>query len=311
MPAVASTIFKIRAHSDFIAPPDASPDLLSFRKGQPFYALSADYEKGIYFVSTQFAVPFARTAVSGLVPMEYFEKVDLMSRDPPMQKRKVSQPNIVQKQIVPTRAAPVAEKPQVDNTLPSVPVRKQSLSNNPEWKDTISDLITTIDVLSLSKDEMFCIKVGRGKMAHIISRSIPEFISLAAAAAETFPKINTENYPLAFESSESKVKAMEAYLRRLILEMIPGANHVSPSLQLARQLFFNPKDAQEFLSGQTIVRRDSGASTEQEKEQNIFSSSRRPSTNVVSVTATSFVKSPKQKSAKNPFSSFTKMVFGH
>lgn len=55
MPAVASTIFKIRAHSDFIAKPDTNPDVLSFRKGQPFYALSADYEKGFYFVSTQFA----------------------------------------------------------------------------------------------------------------------------------------------------------------------------------------------------------------------------------------------------------------
>ena len=78
MPAVASTIFKIRAHSDFIAKTDSSPSILSFRRGQPFYALSADYEKGLYFVSTQFAVPFSRTAVSGLVPIEYFDKVNQM-----------------------------------------------------------------------------------------------------------------------------------------------------------------------------------------------------------------------------------------
>ena len=75
MPAVASTIFKIRAHSDFIAKSDANPNILSFRKGQPFYALSADYEKGFYFVSTQFAVPFSRTAVCGQVPIKYFDKV--------------------------------------------------------------------------------------------------------------------------------------------------------------------------------------------------------------------------------------------
>lgn len=75
MPAVALKIFKIRAHSDFISKSDACQDILSFRKGQPFYALSVDYEKGFYFVSTQFAVPFSRTAVSGLVPIVYFDKV--------------------------------------------------------------------------------------------------------------------------------------------------------------------------------------------------------------------------------------------
>ncbi|KAH6567583.1 hypothetical protein BASA50_011210 [Batrachochytrium salamandrivorans] len=78
MPALASTIFKIKAISDYISP---SPHLLSFRKGQPFYALSADSERGIYFVSTQYATPFARAAVSGMVPIRYFQEVDLMSKD--------------------------------------------------------------------------------------------------------------------------------------------------------------------------------------------------------------------------------------
>ena len=80
MPAISSTIFKIRAHSDFIAKTSESNEILSFRKGQPFYALNADYEKGMYFVSTQFAVPFARTAVSGLVPMDHFDKVLLLPK---------------------------------------------------------------------------------------------------------------------------------------------------------------------------------------------------------------------------------------
>ena len=75
MPAVSSTIFKIRANSDFISKTSESEHILSFRKGQPFYALSADYEKGFYFVSTQYAVPFSRTAISGLVPIKYFDKV--------------------------------------------------------------------------------------------------------------------------------------------------------------------------------------------------------------------------------------------
>eukprot|EP00842_Homolaphlyctis_polyrhiza_P000092 jgi/Hompol1/1083/HPOL_001379-RA len=86
MSATATTIFKIKAIEDFIAPSTGSnggqnPILLSFREGQPFYALSSDHRNGLYFVSTQFATPFARTAVSGLVPMDKFIQVDLMSRD--------------------------------------------------------------------------------------------------------------------------------------------------------------------------------------------------------------------------------------
>ncbi|OAJ39711.1 hypothetical protein BDEG_23540 [Batrachochytrium dendrobatidis JEL423] len=95
MPALASTIFKIKAIADYISP---SPHLLSFRKGQPFYALSADSERGVYFVSTQYATPFARTAVSGMVPIRYFQEVDLMSRDNGLPSQSTSQKTDRQRQ---------------------------------------------------------------------------------------------------------------------------------------------------------------------------------------------------------------------
>ncbi|KAI8818371.1 uncharacterized protein EV422DRAFT_182833 [Fimicolochytrium jonesii] len=83
MVATANTIFKIRAIADFIAPKATDSDcLLSFRQSQAFYVLSTDPIKQLYFVSTQYATPFSRTAVSGLVPISHFELVDLMSKDP-------------------------------------------------------------------------------------------------------------------------------------------------------------------------------------------------------------------------------------
>ncbi|KAI8806075.1 hypothetical protein BJ742DRAFT_375638 [Cladochytrium replicatum] len=82
MPAVATTIYKVRATADFLA---AAPEEVSFRKGQAFYVLSSNADSGMYFVSTQYATPFSRTAVSGLVPIRKFEIVDLMSKDPPPQ----------------------------------------------------------------------------------------------------------------------------------------------------------------------------------------------------------------------------------
>ncbi|KAJ3110509.1 hypothetical protein HDU96_006513 [Phlyctochytrium bullatum] len=73
-------IFKIHAFEGYIA---TSPDHVSFRKGQYFYALSYNEETECYFVSTQYATPFARTAVCGFVPERFFETVSLNGKDPP------------------------------------------------------------------------------------------------------------------------------------------------------------------------------------------------------------------------------------
>jgi hypothetical protein len=67
---MSSAIIKIRALDSHIASDDAH---LSFRKGQAFYALSADHVRSLYFVSTHFSTPFCRNAVCGWVPMELFE----------------------------------------------------------------------------------------------------------------------------------------------------------------------------------------------------------------------------------------------
>ncbi|KAI8835324.1 hypothetical protein BC829DRAFT_493594 [Chytridium lagenaria] len=74
------TIFKIKAFDGYIA---SEPDHVSFRKGQFFYALSYNEETQCYFVSTQYATPFARTAVCGFVPERYFETVSLNGKDAP------------------------------------------------------------------------------------------------------------------------------------------------------------------------------------------------------------------------------------
>jgi hypothetical protein len=289
MPSVASTIFKIRAHTDFVAPTDSDMPILSFRKGQPFYALSSDYESGTYFVSTQFAVPFARQSVSGLVPMEYFERVALLSKDPPIQRKK----KLEARAIVPVKAN--------DIPVPPVPVRRQSLLyNRPDNFEAIS-LIEVVSYL----DECFNIKVIRGKTAHIITRSIPEFIALAAAACKVFRKINVED-PLACDSNEAKIKAMEVYLNHLCLELLPTMPSLkAQSLYAVRDSFFLPKDLHESFAGQTILRRDSGAGDDGVNKFDLKSDRQVTEVHV------STSKSPNaMKSAKNVLANFSRIMFG-
>lgn len=122
MPSSATTIFKIQATQDFLSETES---LLSFRKGQPFYALAVDYEKQIYFVSTQFSVPFSPRAVSGIVPMEYFQRVDL--RKPAAVKTTVKtavkRRAVKQVQVSVPEEKPVPAVPQPRQVHP----RKQSL----------------------------------------------------------------------------------------------------------------------------------------------------------------------------------------
>ncbi|KAJ3131617.1 hypothetical protein HK100_006163 [Physocladia obscura] len=69
-------IFKIKSTEAYLAPAD-HPEHLSFRKGQAFYALNHNDELKCFFVSTEYATPFSRTAVNGFVPDKYFEVVEL------------------------------------------------------------------------------------------------------------------------------------------------------------------------------------------------------------------------------------------
>ncbi|KAJ3076121.1 hypothetical protein HDU98_005540 [Podochytrium sp. JEL0797] len=69
-------IFKIKANEAYIAPADL-PHHLSFRKGQAFYALNHNNDTKCFFVSTEYATPFSRTAVNGIVPDKHFDIVEL------------------------------------------------------------------------------------------------------------------------------------------------------------------------------------------------------------------------------------------
>ena len=162
MSAVASTIFKIRAHSDYVTP---GTPVLSFRKGQPFYALSADHEKGFYFVSTQFAVPFSRNAVTGLVPMDKFDRVDLFSKE-----------------------VTVRRKP--DNSKSNV--EQQMAENGMKKRNAPMTAITQITVLSITESEQgkqYYFKVSRGAETSVVARSRMEVETFIALIYSLVPKM--------------------------------------------------------------------------------------------------------------------------
>lgn len=329
MTSVATTIFKVRAHTDFIAS-DSNKDLLSFRKGQPFYALSTDLMKKTYFVSTQFAVPFSRSSVTGIVPIEFFDKVDLLSRDPPVQKRKPLDvrpattwtPNVAAPKLKPVVAATPAltrrsmsfqavDKEYVSTPHPCIPeARKKSLPTSPESLGSISALISSLAVLSLSSEGLFSIKLTRENetfnMAHIITRSIPEFIALAAAAGQAYPGFNNIAYPLSFPEGEKRA-ALESYLVRLTVSMSFSCN---ADMGRARDSFFNPKSSLEFVSGQ-IVRRDSGTAEDGESNPNQKSHNPKKDLKITASYKKSYLElGVPSKRIGNPFTAFSKMVFG-
>ncbi|KAJ3160742.1 hypothetical protein HK101_000878, partial [Irineochytrium annulatum] len=119
------TIFKIKATEGYIA---SNTDHISFRKGQLFYE-----DTECYFVSTQYATPFARTAVCGLVPEKYFETVSLNGKDPPhpsppRNQKKLQQANT----IATTTPSQVQSLPKADPNSsqgPSALMRSKSAVN--------------------------------------------------------------------------------------------------------------------------------------------------------------------------------------
>ncbi|KAJ3025407.1 UNVERIFIED_CONTAM: hypothetical protein HDU68_007192 [Siphonaria sp. JEL0065] len=105
-------IFKIKALSGHR--PDADPLLVAqgfipFKKDQAFYVLAHYPQLDAYFVSNQYAVPFGRTALCGLVPAPLFAHVDLYSAD--------------------------STKVPVSTALPTPPTEKQSQSQSQTEKE--------------------------------------------------------------------------------------------------------------------------------------------------------------------------------
>ena len=238
MSAVASTIFKIRAHSDFHSK-DSHPMLLSFRKGQPFYALSSDYEKGYYFVSTQFAVPFSRKAVTGMVPMDKFEKVDLFSKEVAVKKQ-------------------VAKKPIKESEPMMAP---QMMENQKKKRNAPLTAVTSAQVLSITESSegfAYCFKVTRGLESYYLVRSIRE--------VETFKQYITANIPsmqqpnIKFKSQQELIKAQDEFFNTLLQK----SGQVQQTVAQALQTFFQPNTASEM---NLYKRRDSGFSRNEKDEK--------------------------------------------
>ncbi|KAJ3107143.1 hypothetical protein HDU97_004836 [Phlyctochytrium planicorne] len=137
------TIFKIKAVEGYIA---ATSEHVSFRKGQYFYALSYNDDTECYFVSTQYATPFARTAVCGFVPERFFETVSLNGKDPPhptpsqVKKKKETeqhQPQPQQERTKPSKAGSTGNIAQGESSTLSRLRSSKSVGNlrDPDEKD--------------------------------------------------------------------------------------------------------------------------------------------------------------------------------
>ncbi|KAJ3223060.1 hypothetical protein HDU78_011498 [Chytriomyces hyalinus] len=76
-------IFKIKAIEAHrpMSEKELSLGFIGFKRTQAFYVLAQYPALEAYFVSNQYAVPFGRNAVCGLVPARLFEVVDLYSSD--------------------------------------------------------------------------------------------------------------------------------------------------------------------------------------------------------------------------------------
>lgn len=274
MSAIASTIFKIKAVTDFMSP---DPSILSFRNGQPFYALAADHDKGVYHVSTQYATPFARNAVYGLVPIKYFVQVDLMSKEraPAAAHRSAS-----------TSRAPVT-KPQPNPRegmmrRPSLPAQPSMLNDDlsfqkssdlifptrEQWQQLMATKIAFIEVLSVqtlpTHMDLFRLRVVRGNYSQIVARSTHDISLLHKTLVRIANARDIPSFPLWDTSLDAiqKQAALEHYMNSLIS---------SPCRDMIRG-FFKPRDEKEF-SVAPITRRDSGFDEPMEKKPRKFSNS--------------------------------------
>ncbi|KAJ3018631.1 hypothetical protein HKX48_002775 [Thoreauomyces humboldtii] len=224
MSARATSIYKIQAVADFLAPKASSesPLLLSFRASQAFYVLATDEQNGLYFVSTQYATPFSRSSTTGLVPISHFEQVELLSRPagaPTAAKpSKTSHSHLtshtrrhsegamfVQPQSATVAPPERAEQRPRAGTLPrSVsgpqrPTRSAAGSRPPGLYSALtSDRITDAEIVSAikrpkdenaipsSSDLVYAIRVRRAASMHLVSRSYQDFTDLHDALSQFF-----------------------------------------------------------------------------------------------------------------------------
>jgi hypothetical protein len=62
----------IKARLTFKAEKNSDNNFLSFKRGQTFYVLSYNENDQMYFVTTDYSLPFSRNSISGIVPIIYF-----------------------------------------------------------------------------------------------------------------------------------------------------------------------------------------------------------------------------------------------
>lgn len=222
----------------------------------------------------------------------------------------------------------VAPSSNTQAQVPPVPRRKQSLATSSSLDPCL--MITSVKVMSIQHDastssESFCIRVSRKSSTSsalntiVITRSIPDFIGLAGAAGAVFKSLNQELYPLSHPSRDAKLKAMELYLNRLSLQLLPSlllnpsslpaagyGMEESQGLLKAAALFFAPRSDMETLAGQTsTLRRDSGADTDDTTSASTLDNEKNGGHHQLQQQ-----QSHQGQSKSNPFASFSKMVFG-
>lgn len=252
----------------------------------------------------------------------------MLSKDPPIHRKKVvaapnpsaaakhHQQQLMQQQHAKAKVivAPSNNTQQsAQAPPPPVPRRKHSLSASLDN----SLLIASVKVMSIQHDqstnsETFCIRLTRKSSISaavntiIINRSIPDFIALAGAAGCVFKTLNQEIYPLSHPSREAKQKAMEMYLTRLSMHLLPNlpasaaSSEETKALLKAASLFFAPRSDMETFAGQaSTLRRDSGADADDGAPDSRLDNEKMG------------LQQQQQHQVKsNPFASFSKMVFG-
>ena len=62
----------IKARLAFNSEENSDNNFLSFKKSQKFYVLSYNKNDQMYFVTTDYQLPFSRNSISGIVPIIYF-----------------------------------------------------------------------------------------------------------------------------------------------------------------------------------------------------------------------------------------------
>lgn len=271
MQSSASQIFKVQATTDFLAPKADRDVLLSFRAGQAFYVLSADKDRGLYFVSTQYATPFSRTSVSGLVPSSHFETVDLLSRDhyssynkakklakqkalaqqQKQEHQKLQQRQIEKENNVSNIKKDVSSLSDISNSSTTTS-NSTSISHSATSKSTLlmSDseienvingstnplgLMMGSDIIGIAQDKLI-IKVNRKNFHYIIERTFDDFVILNDHLQRLALNLATHTSNL---SNNNKTHSMTIDIIRAVLSMPKlQRNHMNIYLKALLELPF-------------------------------------------------------------------------